>query len=1108
MKNYGLSREICLFFPLKKYLLTMKLIVVFLLCMVFQIQARSLAQTVTIEKKEMAFVDLLREIKRQTGYTIICNSDIVKNTAVSNVQLKNTPLEKALDVLLTPKNLSYHVEGKSIVVRRGNRVQRQPEINTGKEQQNSVSGKVTDTEGNPLAGVNIVVKDKTTATSTNDQGEFVIPAGVGETLVFSFLGYTTKENVIGRSNVMNVQLEESQADLDEVVVVGYGVQRRANLTGAVSSIDGDELAKRPVHRASMALQGMAPGVTVTQNSGRPGGDHGTVRVRGIGTLNDASPLVLVDGVQSSLDGVDPNDIESISVLKDASSAAIYGSRAANGVILVTTKSGGGEELQMNYNGYVGRQVFTELPEFVDGYTFMTKLNEAYANLGRSPVYSNRFLEDYLRYKHVDPDMYPDTDWQEAAYTESGFAQHHHLSVSGGKRVNFMGSVAYQDQQGVVPEHRQQRYSFRLNAKAHIRDNLQSTFLISGRTTPTDQPRSEPFGQINRISPVSSPVQLTDGRWGIGTNGSNPVAILHEGGYNRYVYDQLRSTFQVNYQPFSGADLEAHFTPEFRGTDRRYFSRSIDTFVPGMETPAYTSPVLSTFLRGNVRAWENTARLIARYHKEYEGHGVDFIGGYEQIAYRTDEFEARREDYPLADYQELDAGAIDNWQNSGTGSEWSLRSWFARVNYSYKDRYLFEANVRVDGSSRFPDRRKYGTFPSFSAGWHVLEEDFMSSAKNWLSELKVRGSWGTLGNQNIGNYPFSAVMALGSSYAFDGVPVQGANQREMANLGISWESTETANLGLDFAVLSNRLSGSFDYYVRNTTGILLRLPVPGVIGLSEPYQNAGVVRNTGWDLNINYRGGDAFKYSIGLNVSDVRNEVMDLRGAGPIIDGFRVIDEGLPINTLFGYRAIGLFRDQEYVDAHPRQNFTNYGPGDIIYEDVNGDGEINTEDRTPIGNEIPRYTFGLNFNASYKGFDMSVLLQGVGERDALFTGDAIWAMYNNGKIQQWHLDHWTPENLDAAYPRLISESTHNNFMNSSWWVYSGAYARLKNVQLGYTFPQRWIGNGTVKRLRVYATGDNILTLHRMPQGWDPETRSGNAAIYPISSTFLFGVNLTF
>ena len=974
--------------------------------------------------------------------------------------------------------------------------------------QQEVKGIVSNKQG-PLSGISVTVEGSQVSTRTDDQGNYAIRAPSSNAiLVFSSIGYVSQKITVDQRRNIDVVMEEDMSALEEVVVVGYGTQKKVNLTGAVSSIDGEELAKRPVHRASMALQGMAPGLTVTQNSGRPGGDGGTIRVRGIGTLNDSNPLVLVDGVQSSIDGVDPNDIENISVLKDAASAAIYGSRAANGVILVTTKSGRGEQLQMNYNGYAGRQIFTELPQFVDGYTYMTKLNEAFDNVNRNPIYSEEYLADYLRYKDIDPDWYPDTDWQREVYTGAGFTQHHHLGVSGGRLVNFMGSLAYQDQQGVVPNHRQQRYSFRINTRANVKDNLQTSFFVSGRLSPTDRSSREIHTEINRISPVV-PARLSDGRWGVGSNGNNPVAHLAEGGVNRYDYDQLRATFQINYQPFKGADLEAFFTPEYSGYHRRNFNKAIETFVPGMETPAYTVPVQSFFLRGNSRTWENTARLIARYNTQLADHNFSGLAGYEQIDYRTEDFAARREGYPLPDYQELNAGAIENWSNSGSPTEWSLRSWFGRINYDYKGRYLFEANVRIDGSSRFPERNKYGTFPSFSAGWRVVDENFMATTNSWLSDLKLRASWGRLGNQQIGNYPFSAVMGLGSSFVFGNSPVQGANQREMANLDISWETTETTNVGLDMAVLRNRVSASVDYYIKNTTGILLRLPVPAIIGLSEPYQNAGVVENKGWDVTLKYRSAPkAFNYEIGFNVSDVRNRVVDLKGAGPIISGFRIIEEGSPINTLFGYKAIGLFRDVEQVNEYPTQTFTNYGPGDIIYEDVNGNDVVNTEDRTNIGNEIPRYTYGLNFNASWKGFDLSALIQGVGKKDVILNGDAIWALYSNGKIQKWHLDHWAPDNLNAAYPRLISETTHNNFMNSSWWVYSAAYARLKNIQIGYTVPTRWLGGGAGKKFRVYATGDNIFTLHKMPQGWDPETRSGNAEIYPISSTFLIGVNLTF
>lgn len=1065
------------------------------------------AQKITMHRNYAPLSEVIRELKKQSGYYFLFDAQAIRNAPKVSIAVREVSLQEALDQCLEGLPLTYTIEENSVIISKT--------MIGSVSQTDVVTGKITNEKGEALEGVTVRLKQLQRGVVSDAAGNYRIRIAGGQpVLVFSMVGYAAQERPVRSGAVLNIVLQEQADDLSEVVVVGYGTQKKVNLTGSVSTVAGEDLAKRPVHRASMALQGMAPGVTVVQASGRPGGDQGTIRIRGMGSLETAgaagsAPLVLVDGVQSNLDGVDQNDIASISVLKDAASAAIYGSRAANGVILVTTKSGRNEQLRMDYNGYVGRQVFTTTPEFVDGYTYITKLNEAYANMNRSPIYSEQFVADYLRYKHIDPDRYPDTDWQKELYTGSGMTQHHHVSVTGGGRVNTMGSFSYQDQQGIIPNFRQKRYSFRLNAQMDIRDNLQSQVFITGRTAPTYQPTQSALvmSAVNRLAPVI-PARLSDGKWGVGSNGNNPVAQAHEGGVNYYDYDQLRATFQLNYQPFSGADVEFHFTPEYTGSNRRHFNRSIDTYEPGMETPAYTIPARSLFVRANVRTWERTMRMIGRYQKQLEAHQFSFLGGYEQIGYRTDNFDARREGYPSPDYQELDAGSIENWQNSGTGAEWSLQSWFGRLNYDFKERYLFEANMRIDGSSRFPEQNKFGVFPSFSAGWRLSEEAFIKPV-TWLSDLKLRASWGSLGNQNIGNYPFSAVMVFGPSFSFGGAPADGANQRIMANTSISWESTETGNIGVDVAVLNNRLSATMEYYIRRTTGILLELPVPAIIGLDPPFQNAGVVRNQGWDMSVNYRsGGTAFQYQVGLNLSDVRNEVVDLRGAGPIIDGFRLTEEGYPINTLFGYRATGIFQNQEQVNSSPIQSFTNYGPGDIIYADINGDGVVNTEDRTSIGNEIPRYTFGLNFSAQYSGFDLSLLLQGVGEQHTLFTGDAVWALYNNGKMQTWQLDAWTPENPEASHPRLIAESSHNNYQNSSFWVYSAAYARLKNLQIGYTIPEKVLGRLPVRRLRVYATGDNVFTLHRMPKGWDPETRSGNAQIYPIASNFLLGLNITF
>ncbi len=975
--------------------------------------------------------------------------------------------------------------------------------------QQEIRGNITDPQG-PVPGVTIKLKNSVIATATDAQGSYVIKAPVDGVLIYSALGYTTQEiEIKGRTHI-DVSLSEELSLLNEVVVVGYGTQKKVNLTGAVTVVSSEDLVKRPVMRATSALQGLAPGVTVTQNSGQPASDGGTIRIRGIGTLGDSSPLVLIDGVAGNLDGVDPNDIESVSILKDAASAAIYGSRSANGVILVTTKFAKKGAMQLNYSGFIGKQSFTELPEFVDGYTYMAKMNEAYTNMGRTPLYTEQYLADYQRYKKIDPDRYPDTDWQKELYTGSGFTQRHHVSVSGGDKVSVMGSFAYQDQQGLIPNFRSERYSFRLNTKMHVKDNLQSKIYLMGRHAPTLVPTNQNNikAAVNRL-PNIYPARLTNGTWGVGSNGNNPVAQALEGGMNDRDYDSFRATFQLNYQPIKGADIEFSFSPDYKGNVGQSFNRSIATYSPDIDVPTYVVPAKSSLSRTHEKVWENTTRLLLKYNKTLLKHSFSLLGGYEHIYNLAESFGARRVGFALPDYQYLDAGSTEEQTNSGTASEWGLRSYFGRINYSFNDKYLLEANVRADGSSRFPPGNKYGIFPSFSAGWRISEELFLKEI-NWLSELKLRASWGTLGNQEIGNYPYSSVISLGPSFSFGNAPADGGVQRDMVNETISWESTTTSNIGFDLSIWKGKLNTSFDYYVRNTSDILLRLRIPAIIGyVNDPYQNAGKVENKGWEWAINYRDRKGeLNYQIGLNISDVKNKVIDLKGAGPIISGYNLIQEGYPINTLFGYQALGLFQSVEQIASSPLQGFSNYSLGDIIYKDTNGDNEINVSDRTQIGNQIPRYTFGLNFSAQYKGFDFSMLLQGIGKKDVLFNGDAVWALYNNGKMQKWHLNHWAPENPNATYPRLIAESTHNNYQNSSFWVYNASYMRLKNLQIGYTIPAKLVKSLPFDRFRIYAAGDNVFTLHHMPKGWDPERPSGDAEIYPIARTFIFGVDIKF
>src|SRR5690606_37343612 len=592
-------------------------------------------------------------------------------------------------------------------------------LNTAFAQQN-VEGIDRDEGCKPLAGVTVSVSCFSgRSVQTASDGGFHLDLAAPDTVVFSSVGFESLKLPAKPGDKITVTLLESASELEEVVVVGYGTQRRGNLTGSVSSVDGDDLAKRPVMRASSALQGMAAGVTVSQSSGKPGADGGTIRIRGIGTLGDSNPLVLIDGVNGSLDGVDPNDIESVSVLKDAASAAIYGSRAANGVILVTTKKGKDGKVALSYEGFVGKQAFTDLPEMVDGYTYMVKDNEARSNVGLTPLYSSDFLADYQAHKATDPDHYPDNDWQKLLYTGSGVTQRHHVSVNGGNTVKVMASFSYQDQQGLVPGFNYESYGLRLNTQTQISEKVKLETFLSGRHSPVSSPvmGDGVVGGANRI-PAIYTARLSDGRWGVAKDGYNPLASVEDGGSTDEFFNSLRLTGQLTYSIIDGLDVEASFTPNISDYSSKRFDKTIETFLPGESTPAYRTPSVTKLTQSERQSWENTTRFLAKYDKQFGSHSLNVLAGFEQIAFKQRQMSAYREGFNFPDLPELGAGGKENWTNDGTSNSWSLRSYFGRVNYNFDERYLLEANLRVDGSSRFDKRYRYGVFPSVSAGWVV------------------------------------------------------------------------------------------------------------------------------------------------------------------------------------------------------------------------------------------------------------------------------------------------------------------------------------------------------------------------------------------------------
>ncbi|WP_163378623.1 SusC/RagA family TonB-linked outer membrane protein [Cyclobacterium sp. SYSU L10401] len=989
----------------------------------------------------------------------------------------------------------------------------------------TVSGTVFDENESPLPGVSILIKNSSSGTVTDLDGRYQIEVpSSNSVLVYSFLGYFKQEITVGNQRSIDVNLDPDMSDLSEVVVVGYGDQRRINLTGSVESIDGAAISRQPVFQASQALVGMTPGLTAIQSSSRPGADGATLRVRGIGSLGASNdPLVLVDGIQGDINNIDPADIESISVLKDAAASAIYGSRGSNGVILVTTKRGKVGAMTVSYNTYAGWQEPQTLPSYLGAIDFLRVTNTDEAAIA-----------NYEQNMATNPDIYPDTDWMDLLFSENGFQQYHNLTVNGGtENVQLMGSISYTDQGANVKNYNFKRYNGRFNSDIKINDKFDLTFDLNFSQELTSQPNSgldRVFLDAFRIDPTQVAIH-TDGSWGDGWSGQNPIAHATDGGLNRNENNYFRGLMRVNYSPVKDLNVSLTYSPEYRDLFDRNFNKMYTTILDWDSKSTRNVPDRNSLSNTNTRIFENNLIGLITYSKSITDHQFTILGGYEMIKTNWMQFGASRTDFIIDRFEQLNAGAETNMRNNGSATHSSLVSYFSRFNYSYLDKYLFEANVRRDASSRFAPENRVSIFPSFSAGWRLTEEAFFSPL-DFFSEFKLRASWGRLGNQQIGSqnirtigndFPYTANILLGASnFIFGDNVATGAAQNVLANRGIRWESAETANIGLDAGLINNQLTFSVEYYVRTTNDILLALPVPRVVGLSAPLQNVGSVENRGVDFNINWRDAiGQFNYSANFNFSDVKNEVTNLGGLGQIISGNSITTTGSPIGSIFGYQSMGYFQNQEEIDNAPNQ-FGGLIPGNIRYVDqptldTNGDGMndssdevINPDDRVIIGDPFPRYSYALNLTADYKGFDFALMFQGVGKRDLLLQGDAIMPLWNAGKVQEWHVEEsWTPERQNARIPVLAPTSSGSNDARASdVWVFDASYLAIRNLSLGYNFPTLK-DRLKARSLRVYTSIQNLANFNRLPKGTNPLTPNGSSgAFFPIARAYTFGASLTF
>ncbi len=997
--------------------------------------------------------------------------------------------------------------------------------------QNRISGTILDSDNYPVIGAGVMIDGTTTGTVTDIDGAFVLDAAPGSKITVSSLGFLSVTFTVTDKAVYDLVLQPDSQLLEEVVVVGYDTQKKANLTGSVSSVATELISERAVGNVTSALQGLAAGVTVTTQSGNPGASNSDIRIRGIGSFggSSSSPLILIDGVQGSLDDVDPSQIDKMSVLKDAASASIYGSRAANGVILITTKRAPKDKFSVTYRGYAGWSSPTDLPSLVDAIDYMTLAREAALNDGETPLYSEDDIKNYMENHRIDPDAYPITKWQDKILNGSGFTQNHTLAFNAASgKIRNNASAGFLQQDGIIQRQDYKRFNFRDNMSIQVFDNLTVNFdtaLNFGRRNAVPLAASL-FNMMNTRDPLIL-TQWSSGDYAPMTGGSVNILPVTEGAGGQKRVDNLRlnGAASINWEPFEWLTLDAKIAPRFNVSHTHTFEDVIGYAADAYGTPSpVTSRLYNELTESQTQNFYMTYQATAAFHKNFDNiHDLKVLLGVSRETMGQRTYSATRQDLPYPDYPVLNVGAEDEtMSNSGARSQWALQSYFGRINYNYKERYLFEANVRFDGSSRFADGHRWGIFPSFSGAWRITEESWMAGVKNTLTEMKIRASYGTLGNQNISssNYPFVDQLKM-DVYSVNDERVPAIYRNAIANEGITWETSEMVDIGVDFS-LWNKFTVTADWYLKDTHGILMTLNIPLSTGLDAPYRNAGEVRNMGWELSVGYHDswGD-FRFGVDANISDVINTITNMGGQYESkSSGIIRNQEGSSINSIYGLKCIGMARNQDeadWVNMNIRQYGKDIVPGDLIYADINGDGKVTDADMTIIGSAIPRYTYGLTLSFGWKGLNFSAFFQGVGKADAYLSSYYVQPCINGGTFRTEHLDRWTPETPNATYPRLSYASDHNR-KQSSFWMADASYLRLKNINLNYAFPQKWFKKG-IKGLSVFACAENLFTITNFYQGYDPEvcyTSSGSNGVsmgavadnYPQVKTYTFGLELKF
>ncbi len=1109
MKKNGKVRGDCSLTEMSQIIRIMKLSFILLFFSFVSLSASVLGQNdmITYSGNSVKISTILDYIEQNTDYTIAYSSEYIDLNKEVTVNVKNEKVQNLLEDVFEGTSIAIKVSDKRILLY-------DKEVQQQSTQTKKISGVITDDKGEVIPGASILVKGTSVGTITDMDGKFTL-TDVPEdaVIVISFIGMKNEEIAVAGKMVFNVSLKSDVIGLDEIVAVGYGSKKKANLTGAVGNVQMTDMESRPLTNASLALQGTVAGVYALQSSGKPGDDNAVIDIRGVGTFGDNSPLILIDGFPGSMSDVNSNDIKSISVLKDAASASIYGNRAANGVILITTKKGAPGQMKVSYNGYFGVQEPTRLPDVLNSVEYVTLHREASENSGRVQTYS---LEDLAKYEAGNDPMYPDIDYFDVYYG-SASTQNHRLSMSGGtEKLHYAFMVGRLDQDGIMVATNYKKTDFRSNIDAYfLKDNkLRLSSKLSGNLGI----KGEPISVWNAtwyatLAPIY-PLKNADGQYMTVNGELNPYASIKAGSTTEVKRYNFNGQVEAEYTILDG--LSAQLTYGYNVADKNRNSFNANNVLYNKDGSTKTESSDLTVANDNDVQTLMTALL--KYNKTIGLHQINVLAGYSEEEFTWDWQSGYRKNFVNNDQRVLSLGDAATQTNNAGSYDLGLKSYFGRINYIFNDKYLFEANIRRDASSRFAEGNQWGTFPSFSGGWIISRESFMSSM-DWLSNLKIRGSWGQLGSQNIGSYyNGSDVLTSGQNYSLGGTLYSGVAITSMTNKELTWETSEQLNFGVDIT-FDNGIDLTFDYFDKRTKDLLLTRPIPLTMAASAPYVNAGEVQNKGFEASLTYRKtfANGIKLRTTLNASHIVNKITKMN-APEQLNSPKAIKVGYAINSFYGYEMDGIYQLSDF--DYDGENYTlkegvvsvsNYNaqPGDIKFKDISGDNYVDANnDRKIIGKQFPDLTYSMNINLEWKNFDLGMFFQGVQGIEGYLYYEIATPFSGVANMGTWWKNRWTPDNPSNTLPRLTLDEYRTN-VHSSFYMQDASYLRLKNLELGYTISPRILSEIGLSSVRIYGNIQNVFTITDF-KGFDPEQTvdQTRAEAFPQVKVMTMGVNVNF